>query len=688
MHEQDPFKQLSSEGVLSRTFQIYLGHFEAMMGIAFVTMAPVTVFQLILERLLVTYGRGDEVVMITLAVLYPLAMLALTLVAHSLAEGATAFAVAESFLGRKVRFGPSLEYALSRFGALLETNVSIVVRIIGGLLLFIVPGFVWAVAYSIAIPVLVTEGVKPRQALQRTWSLAKGHKWKIFGILLALGALHAALLGGLSLTTGAVLSVRSSFGLLVQQMAIGLVSVAVTPLYLIAATLLYYDARMGSERFGIQELARAFGGTAARERPRPEHELVATPLVRGFWRAVLAPQKVVDCGDYAARMSWRSATYILGEHAVHFLIEPMSAGPDLVYVPDEESWRQSAPGWAQVHRSDIVACLRAVKWNRGLEWREGRGHRVWHSPAGETRVVDGSLEASTSGRLLEGQGLFHPGQRMTPAEAREAWNDALRKYLSQAGGQIQIDLNQVAPGSVLKDVALPLLQRNPRVDLDLGNAPSSEVGSALPSAQHPARPRAPAPPGATVPGAAVPASPAAPRPAAPRPAAPRPDEQVTADPVFEQDDLVEFARAVRESTLERLRAVPQGSENWRVSPGAMSFAELAQHLVETDDWMQAKMNDPDLEPILGQAGTVTVTDREQYLALVEALVRTGQRRERLLVSLDSDALQTRIHDARFGGEVSRWWIIVRGNLDHEIHHRGQIATYLRVLEDGEARYSK
>ena len=33
-----------------------------------------------------------------------------------------------------------------------------------------------------------------------------------------------------------------------------------------------------------------------------------------------------------------------------------------------------------------------------------------------------------------------------------------------------------------------------------------------------------------------------------------------------------------------------------------------------------------------------------------------------------------------GQEVSVWWIIVRGNLDHEIHHRGQL-SYLRAILD-------
>jgi uncharacterized damage-inducible protein DinB len=44
-------------------------------------------------------------------------------------------------------------------------------------------------------------------------------------------------------------------------------------------------------------------------------------------------------------------------------------------------------------------------------------------------------------------------------------------------------------------------------------------------------------------------------------------------------------------------------------------------------------------------------------------------------------MQSKIYDDRFNDEVSIEWIILRGNLDHEIHHRGQIAVYLRMLID-------
>ncbi len=149
---------------------------------------------------------------------------------------------------------------------------------------------------------------------------------------------------------------------------------------------------------------------------------------------------------------------------------------------------------------------------------------------------------------------------------------------------------------------------------------------------------------------------------------------------LEGQRLAAFAHAVRESTLKRLRRVPPGRENWRIAPGAMSFADLAQHLVDTDEWLFKKTEGKTLEPIVGYTGAIEIADRAAYLALLDALARTGERRCALLESLTEKQLAEKIFDARFGGEVSLWWIMVRGNLDHEIHHRGQMAAYLRALD--------
>lgn len=155
---------------------------------------------------------------------------------------------------------------------------------------------------------------------------------------------------------------------------------------------------------------------------------------------------------------------------------------------------------------------------------------------------------------------------------------------------------------------------------------------------------------------------------------------------IQQQNLVDFSRAVRESSLKRFRIVPEGHENWRLTQASMSIADLAQHLIHADNWLFQKLGEPETKAIDGNPGEVTITDRSEYDALIEALVATGDRRAELLRTITDQTLAERLPDERYGDgeDSSTWWIIVRGNLDHEIHHRGSLAVYLRVLKEVEA----
>lgn len=145
--------------------------------------------------------------------------------------------------------------------------------------------------------------------------------------------------------------------------------------------------------------------------------------------------------------------------------------------------------------------------------------------------------------------------------------------------------------------------------------------------------------------------------------------------------LAELSLAIRESTLKRLRRVPAGRENWRPSAGSLSFADIAHHLLEADAWLERKMADPSLGKMVAHAGDAGEVDAGRFLALVDRLVRSGEARAARLASLTPEELESLVPDDRFGGPVTRWWVIVRGNLDHEAHHRGQLATFLRLLDD-------
>ena len=145
--------------------------------------------------------------------------------------------------------------------------------------------------------------------------------------------------------------------------------------------------------------------------------------------------------------------------------------------------------------------------------------------------------------------------------------------------------------------------------------------------------------------------------------------------------LLEFCKAVRKSTLKRLKMVPEGYENWKISPGALSFAEVAKHIIDLDYWMFEKIKNPDLKSIETETAIIKHCDRDRYLSLIDNLKNLLEKKIEFINTFDVDKLKAKMFDDRFDSEVSIEWIILRRNLDHEIHHRGQIAAYLRVLKD-------
>jgi uncharacterized damage-inducible protein DinB len=146
-----------------------------------------------------------------------------------------------------------------------------------------------------------------------------------------------------------------------------------------------------------------------------------------------------------------------------------------------------------------------------------------------------------------------------------------------------------------------------------------------------------------------------------------------------RSQLAEFARAVRQSTLTRLRLVPAGFENWRIDDEAMSFADTAQHLVDSDAWLRETLRTGVSQHMVGRARCVEVGCRRDYEALLGQLAESGERLGTILDGLDQADLETTVLQSDGSTEATAWWTIVRGALDHEIHHRGQVVAYLRAL---------
>ena len=143
--------------------------------------------------------------------------------------------------------------------------------------------------------------------------------------------------------------------------------------------------------------------------------------------------------------------------------------------------------------------------------------------------------------------------------------------------------------------------------------------------------------------------------------------------------LIDFCRVVRDSTFKRLTVVPEGYENWRISKNSLSFAEIAQHLIDSDEWTINKIKDPTIKSILAEEGSIVDCSHKEFSRLISTLEESLDRKIKFIDSLSKEKMESKIYDDRFSSKVSIEWILLRGTLDNEIHHRGQLAVYLRML---------
>jgi len=145
-------------------------------------------------------------------------------------------------------------------------------------------------------------------------------------------------------------------------------------------------------------------------------------------------------------------------------------------------------------------------------------------------------------------------------------------------------------------------------------------------------------------------------------------------------DLTKFSIAVRESTLKRLRAVPAGYENWRLDKDSMSVADLAQHIIDCDHALIEAYQTKSLGPNLGMAHSVNIKKKDDKQKLIENLEETKNKRAVFIEGLEQKEYAEIIKAERKSGEEQMTLeLLIYKMLDHEIHHRGQLTVYLKMI---------
>ena len=111
------------------------------------------------------------------------ALIVLSVVTASLAMAAALRIVAGVYLGDESGWKDSLRFAWSRFWGLLGVAVLTFFATIVGLLVLCVGAIVAMTMFSVAVPVLLLEGMGASDAMKRSWRLVAPRFWNVLGLL-------------------------------------------------------------------------------------------------------------------------------------------------------------------------------------------------------------------------------------------------------------------------------------------------------------------------------------------------------------------------------------------------------------------------------------------------------------------------------------------------------------------------
>jgi hypothetical protein len=271
-------RPLSIGEILDVAIKIYLRNAWTLFRVVLFVVAPVEIVSALIQASAAandsdTTTLTSHDLALTLSAVGAAAVLGI--VANTVATGASFKAVADAYLGEQPTWRSSLRFAFARLHSILWITLLGGIATVVGLVFCIIPGVYLWIAFAVAVPVLLTEGVKGTGALGRSRALVSGRWWGTFGVVLIgsiLAGVVSGAIGAIARVAGGTTDAGSVAGFLVNSVSGTLGSMVSTPFTAAFVTVLYFDLRVRKEGFDLQLLAERIGLTAPPEggyRPAP-----------------------------------------------------------------------------------------------------------------------------------------------------------------------------------------------------------------------------------------------------------------------------------------------------------------------------------------------------------------------------------------------------------------------------------
>jgi hypothetical protein len=249
--------------ILTHALDIYRMHWKNLIALVAIIVVPLTVLQALLANQLSDAAQVTQTVNGQVQIngslgafwLASLATALLSVLTFTILTGAITRAAALTFLGHDMDIAESYRFGLARFWSIVLVGLLYGLAVLGGLILFIIPGIFFAIRFALSVHTLVIEGQRGTSALSRSWNLVKGLGWHVFGALFV-----AAFLAGI---VSAVLTAPFNSSLALRTIGQSIASVITMPYTALVGVLLYLDVRVRKEGYDPSQLEADLARSAA-----------------------------------------------------------------------------------------------------------------------------------------------------------------------------------------------------------------------------------------------------------------------------------------------------------------------------------------------------------------------------------------------------------------------------------------
>lgn len=169
-----------------------------------------------------------------------------------LIQAVIVYAAFQDMRRRPVAIGESFGKALPRLAPILGLMIVEGLAVGFGTILLIVPGIILMMMWYVALPVCVVEQLGPIESLGRSSELTKGHRWKLFGLVLIVGIV------GLIIGATIPIAGRLIFGRVGFVITQYLVQTVVGAFGAILVIVIYHDLRVAKEGIDTDQIAAVF----------------------------------------------------------------------------------------------------------------------------------------------------------------------------------------------------------------------------------------------------------------------------------------------------------------------------------------------------------------------------------------------------------------------------------------------